>query len=93
MDVPKLFAMWSAGARVEDIALAFDVSSTLVYRWRREYKLPERQRVANVPTPDPSPEELERRKDEIWQRHLAHRLAEHPDVTKKRVWLERGYRD
>lgn len=90
MDVPKLFQMWNAGARVEDIALAFNVSSTLVYRWRRQYGLPERGRVSNLPTPDPSPEELERRKEEVWQRHLAALRAEHPDVTRVRVLRERG---
>jgi transposase-like protein len=90
MDVPKLFAMWNAGARVEDIALAFNVSSSLVYRWRRQYALPPRPMASTAPLPELSPDELERRKEEVFQRHLAQRRAESPDVTRVRVLRERG---
>jgi transposase-like protein len=90
MDVPKLFAMWNAGARVEDIALAFNVSATLVYRWRRQYALPARPGSSTKPVEDPTPDELERRKEEVFQRHLAQRRAESPDVTRVRVLRERG---
>ena len=90
MDVPRLFAMWNAGARVEDIALAFGVSSTLVYRWRRQYALPERPRSSTAPRPELSASELERRKEEVWQRHLERLRAETPDATYRRVARERG---
>lgn len=90
MDVPRLFAMWNAGARVEDIALAFGVSSTLVYRWRRQYALPERPRSSTAPRPELTPDELERRKAEVRERHMAQRRRESPEVTQARVRAERG---
>lgn len=90
MDVPRLFAMWNAGARVEDIALAFNVSSTLVYKWRRQYSLPPRPMSSTKPLPEITPEEFERRKAEVDARHLEHLRNESPDVTRVRVLRERG---
>lgn len=90
-DVAKLFAMWNAGASVSDIALAFDVSSTLVYEWRRRYALPTRGKVESKPTPDPTPAEIERHKAEFRRRHLERLRTEHPEVTRARVTRERGY--
>jgi transposase-like protein len=91
MDLPRLHTMWSAGARVEDIALAFSVSPTVVYRWRRDYKLPDRPLRRRAAEPyAPTPAEIERHKAEFYRQHLERLRDEHPDVTRARVRREVG---
>lgn len=88
-DLPRLLDMWNAGARVADIAMAFGVSSSQVYRWRTVYRLPNRAPTPNRPTPDPTPSEIERLKAEIRERNRIAMLTETDSETRARVWRER----
>lgn len=90
MNTARLLEMWVAGSRVEEIALAFGVSSSQIYRWRSVYNLPPRGMVSNRPTPDPTPSEIERMKAEIRERNRVAMLNESPEVTQARVRAERG---
>ena len=79
MDLPRLHTMWNAGARVEDIALAFSVS------------LPDRPLRRRAAEPyAPTPAEIERHKAEFYRQHLERLRDEHPDVTRARVRREVG---
>lgn len=74
-DVPELFRLWTAGLTMDDIAGEFGVSRTVIRAWRQRYKLPPRRsRFARVEV-DPTPDELEQRKREIRERHLAEMRA------------------
>lgn len=90
MDLQRLFAMWTAGATKQQIAVAFGVSTSTVQRWQVQHKLPRREYVAPPVVADPTPEELEQRKAAMWRRHLEQLRAEHPDVTRVRVARRRA---
>lgn len=90
MTKDRLLEMWNSGARVSEIAFEAGVSTKVVYQWRDLHMLPMRSRSPNSPTPDPSPEEIERLKAILKERGLAAMRNEHPDVTRARVRREFG---
>ncbi len=70
-DVPELFRLWSDGVTMDEIAEHFGVSRTAIRSWRQRHKLPPRRsRFARVEI-DPTPDEIEQRKLEVRERHLA----------------------
>ena len=70
-DVPELFRLWSNGVTMDAIADHFGASRTVIRAWRQRYKLPPRRsRFARVEI-DPTPDEIEQRKLEVRERHLA----------------------
>lgn len=52
--------MWFAGAPVEEIAARFGVHRTVIYQWRREYRVPPRFLEMQARN-DPTPSEIEER--------------------------------
>jgi uncharacterized protein YjcR len=76
MNIPRLFEMWTAGARVQDIAAAFGVSMSQVSRWKSRYGLPPRARAVLPLTRDPTPEEIETMKRQLREKHYAERRGE-----------------
>jgi transposase len=71
--------MWTAGETAEAIGKRFGVSASTVCHWAQKYKLPKRQRPQKNKFADPSPEEIERLKAVLKERHIQERIRE--DVT------------
>lgn len=79
-----LHQMWVAGETCEAIGKRFGVSVNTICKWAKKYGLPKRPR----PQPsvvDPTPEEIERLKAELKEKHLAERRAEAPCNTHSKV--------
>jgi transposase len=74
-----LHQMWTAGETAEAIGKRFGVSASTVCHWAQKYNLPKRQRPQKNKPADPSPEEIERLKAVLKERHIQERIRE--DVT------------
>ena len=64
VDVPKLFAMWSAGASQYEISVALGIRPGTFWQIRRRYALPKRKPAKPARAshdPDPTPEEIAER--------------------------------
>jgi len=89
-DTKLLAELWSAGETGDVIARRLGVSNSWVTKTAVRLGLPKRARVQKHQQRDPTPAEIERLKEELFQKRLAQMRAEHPDVTRARVRRECG---
>ena len=89
-DTKLLAELWSAGVTGDAIARRLGVSNSWVTKTAATLGLPKRVRVQKHQRPDPTPAEIERLKEELFQKRLAQMRAEHPDVTRARGRRECG---
>lgn len=72
----QLHEMWASGVSCKEIAAALGCSLSHVTELARRHQLPRRQRpVKEIFASDPTPDEIEQRKREIRERHLAEMRA------------------
>ena len=71
IDIEELRALWLQGLHAEDIATRLKTTVAMVHKLRNDHKMPARQRVCRQHIADPTPEEIEQRKQEIKERHFA----------------------
>ena len=74
-----LHEMWVAGETLEAIGRRFGVCAATASKWAQKYKLPKREKPMKSRIVDPTPDEIERLKAELRERHIRERIAE--DVT------------
>lgn len=72
-DVEKLKKLWNDGLTHMEIANALGCQVPYVSQLRERHKLPPRRRAYHAPKEwnDPTPEQIEERKRELRERHLA----------------------
>lgn len=88
-----LHEMWTAGRTLQEIGVRFGVSDSTIYQWTQRYKLPKRPKPLPEHFPDdPTPDEIERLKAELKERHMQERRAEAPCNTHSKVskWRRGG---
>lgn len=88
IDLPLLFKLWGENVAVEDIARRLGVSISTMYLLRKRHALPPRtprEREGYGSKPDPTPDEIERLKLELKEKHLAERMAETDDTVRSKV--------
>ena len=101
MDIARLVALWEDRTlRVEDIAEQLSVTVGMVYKLaarnglgRRKGPRKRKRGMADgteITWRDPTPAEIERMKEELWQRKLAKLRQETPEETAERVLREFG---
>jgi hypothetical protein len=101
MDLARLVALWEDRTlRTEEVAEQLGCSMSLLYKLSTRHGLRKRkgprkrQRGIDDGTEitwrDPTPAEIERLKEELWQRKLAKLRVETPQETAERVLREFG---
>lgn len=80
-----LHEMWCAGASAEDIGRRFGVSTSTVYKWAAQYKLPARAKPQQAERGNPTPEQIAERAAECRAKHMAQRRAEDVSNTQSKV--------
>lgn len=101
MDLARLVALWEDRTlRTDEIAEQLGCSMDTLYKVAARNGLPRRKGCktrregsdhgTEITWRDPTPAEIERMKEEIWQRKLAKMRAETPEETAQRVLLESG---
>jgi hypothetical protein len=75
-DVQELTRLWNQGRTHIEIASALGCPVPYVSQLRERHKLPPRRRSYHAPKDrDPTPDEIEQRKREVRERHLAEMRA------------------
>lgn len=101
MDIARLVALWQDETlRVEEIAEQLSVLPRTVYKLAARHGLGRHKGPRKRPKSiddgteitwrDPTPAEIERMKEELWQRKLAKMRSETPQETAERVLREFG---
>ena len=80
-----LHEMWTRGASVQEIGRRFGVSVSTVWKWKLQYKLPQRAMPQKLERGCPTPEEIAERAAECRARHMAQRRAEDVSNTYSKV--------
>jgi len=62
---------WYGGEKITEIAHHFGVSVSTIHAYRQKWDLRFREQIPKSFHPDPTPEEIEIRKKEIRDRHMA----------------------
>lgn len=99
MDLARLVALWEDQTlRVEEIAEQLNCTPRLIYKLADRHglgrrKSPRKRRASiddgtEITWRDPTPAEIERMKEELWQRKLAKLRAETPEETAERIYRE-----
>lgn len=100
MDIARLVALWEDRTlRTEEIAEQLGVDLSMLYKIAARNGLGRRKHAIRKRPPgiddgteitwrDPTPAEIERMKEEIWQRKLAKLRAETPEETAERIIRE-----
>lgn len=99
MDLARLVALWEDRTlRVEEIAEQLGCSPVMVYKLAERNGLgrrkgPRKRRASiddgtEITWRDPTPAEIERMKEELWQKKLAKLRAETPEETAERILRE-----
>lgn len=78
----KVVQMWHDGARLQEIADTFGVSTTTIYAYAKRLNLPKRPRAERA-SYEPSLEEISRLKAELRKKHFAERRAEKDDYHRE----------
>lgn len=68
--------MWARGDSYQEIAAALGLAESMISKLKKRHGLPHRPRRQAQPTVDPTPEELEARKAEVRERHMAEKRAQ-----------------
>jgi transposase len=80
-----LTRMWMAGETAEAIGNRFGVSASTAYKMAARYKLPARPKRPCQVSRDPSPDEIERMKAVLKERHIQERMREDVTNTQSKV--------
>lgn len=101
MDLARVTALWhDKTLRTDEIAMQMGCRVDTLYKVAARHGLPKRRGAktrrqsrddgTEITWRDPTPDEIERMKEEIWQRKLARMRAETPQETAERVLRELG---
>lgn len=90
IDLQEFSKWWHAGETLQAIASRLGVSKATVKRFADKSGLPHRCHENQHQSPkDPTPEEIERLKVELRERHLEERRAETDFASRARDWRRR----
>lgn len=89
IDPDEFAKLWHAGETLQRMASRFGVSKSTVKKFAIRQGLPYRCHENQRGTRDPTPEEIERLKAELREKHLAELLAESDSASINRGWRHR----
>ena len=86
----ELQRLWVKGVSLQEIADQSGVSLKYIYSYAIKMKFPKRPKAERKRTTvDPSPEEIERLKAELREKHFAERRNEKDETARIKIWRHR----
>ena len=79
-------ALWNQELTMREIGERLGCSEATAARIARDYRLPKKITVQKPVVGDPTPDEIERLKAELKQKHIESRRREADDTTRIRLW-------